>query len=198
MNQAKDIDRRIVFVYALRDDVFRTASDRTKFFDYIIPVIPHVNVSNSASSFVEKFEGLIRENNNEPGLDKSFLADVAPFIGDFRVIKAIVSEFDVVRHFLDEDLDLNNLLAMVIYKNLYPQDCEKLHEGKGPIKEIFDGKNKLIEDERKRIQEEISNIEKRNKSFRIRKPSFRRRVESCGIGCCCPLYSQWLLSLQFK
>ena len=160
LNQAKDIDRRIVFVYALRDDVFRTASDRTKFFDYIIPVIPHVNVSNSASSFVEKFEGLIRENNNEPGLDKSFLADVAPFIGDFRVIKAIVSEFDVVRHFLDEDLDLNNLLAMVIYKNLYPQDCEKLHEGKGPIKEIFDGKNKLIEDERKRIQEEISNIEK--------------------------------------
>ena len=160
LNQSKDIGRRIVFVYALRDDVFKTASDRTKFFDYIIPVIPHVNVSNSASNFVEKFDDLIRENNSEPGLDKSFLADVAPFIGDLRVIKAIVSEFDVVRHFLDEDLELNNLLAMVIYKNLNPQDYEKLHDGKGPIKEIFDGKNKLIEDERKRIQEKISNIEK--------------------------------------
>ena len=61
---------------------------------------------------------------------------------------------------MDEDLELNNLLAMVIYKNLNPQDYEKLHDGKGPIKEIFDGKNKLIEDERKRIQEKISNIEK--------------------------------------
>ena len=71
LNQSKDIGRRIVFVYALRDDVFKTASDRTKFFDYIIPVIPHVNVSNSASNFVEKFDDLIRENNSEPGLART-------------------------------------------------------------------------------------------------------------------------------
>lgn len=32
-----------------------------------------------------------------------------PFIGDARTIKTIVSEFDVVRHLLDEVLELNNL-----------------------------------------------------------------------------------------
>ena len=36
----------IVFVYAVRDDIF-SKEDRTKFFDFIIPVIPIVNATNS-------------------------------------------------------------------------------------------------------------------------------------------------------
>jgi hypothetical protein len=158
LNQSKDIGHRIVFVYALRDDVFKTACERTKFFDYIIPIIPHVNVSNSASFFVDAFKDLIRKDKKEQGLDKSFLADVAPFVGDFRTLKAIVSEFSVNRFLLDKKLELNNLLAIIIYKNLNPQDFEKIYDGKGTIKEIFDKKTTLIEDEQGRIQKEISNL----------------------------------------
>lgn len=47
LNQSEEIGRRIVFLYALKDDIFTTAEERTKFFDYIVPVIPFVNVSNS-------------------------------------------------------------------------------------------------------------------------------------------------------
>lgn len=164
LNQSKDINRRIVFVYALRDSVFVNPIDKAKFFDYIIPVLPYVNVSNSASHFVEKFEAYIREDDSKQGLDKSFLADIAPFIGDYRIIKSIASEFEVNKKFLNKTLELNNLLAMIVYKNLNPQDYELLHDGKGQIKEIFDNKGKLIEDERNSIQVKIADLDEKLKA----------------------------------
>ncbi|MGP9598020.1 YobI family P-loop NTPase, partial [Psychrobacter sp. AOP29-E1-4] len=33
---------RVVFIYAIKDDMF-TDTERSKFFDYIIPIIPIVN-----------------------------------------------------------------------------------------------------------------------------------------------------------
>lgn len=58
LNQSEEINRRVVFVYALCDDVFGCPEDRTKFFDYIIPVIPYVNVSNSGDLFKRSFMAL--------------------------------------------------------------------------------------------------------------------------------------------
>ena len=43
------------FFYLIRDDVF-TASDRSKFFDFIIPVVPFVDASNSCDQLLERFE----------------------------------------------------------------------------------------------------------------------------------------------
>lgn len=42
LNQSEEIGRRIIFLYALKDDIFANAEERTKFFDYIVPVIPFV------------------------------------------------------------------------------------------------------------------------------------------------------------
>ncbi|ELR1091150.1 hypothetical protein QSM15_003861, partial [Escherichia coli] len=44
------------FIYLLRDDIF-ISKDRTKFFDYIIPVIPVVDSSNSYDQFITHFDG---------------------------------------------------------------------------------------------------------------------------------------------
>ncbi|HIF6775982.1 TPA: hypothetical protein ACX37Z_004963, partial [Serratia marcescens] len=44
------------FIYLLRDDIF-ISKDRTKFFDYIIPVIPVVDSSNSYDQFISHFDG---------------------------------------------------------------------------------------------------------------------------------------------
>ncbi|HHL9582613.1 TPA: hypothetical protein ACQ98X_005728, partial [Klebsiella variicola] len=43
------------FIYLLRDDIF-ISKDRTKFFDYIIPVIPVVDSSNSYDQFISHFD----------------------------------------------------------------------------------------------------------------------------------------------
>lgn len=142
LNQAKDIKRRIVFVYALRDDIFNDSKERTKFFDYILPIIPYVNVSNSAANFVERFEPYI--GNEDHDLHKSFISDIAPYVSDLRSIKAIVADFRLSTHYLDPKLKKDNLLAITVYKNLYPKEFEKLHEGSGPIKDMFDKKGEFI------------------------------------------------------
>ena len=42
LNNDDSIKRKpIVFVYAVRDDIF-SKEDRTKFFDFIIPIIPDI------------------------------------------------------------------------------------------------------------------------------------------------------------
>lgn len=45
-NSGKFNDKPLVFIYAIQDDLF-SVNDRTKFFDFIIPVIPVVNSSNA-------------------------------------------------------------------------------------------------------------------------------------------------------
>lgn len=53
------------FFYLMRDDIF-VSKDRTKFFDFIIPIVPVVDCSNSFNKFIECFEksGLIRNKKS--------------------------------------------------------------------------------------------------------------------------------------
>lgn len=53
INNSKQVNRPIVFLYAIRDNMFKD-KDRSKFFDFIIPIIPVINPTNAYD--------LIREN----------------------------------------------------------------------------------------------------------------------------------------
>ena len=161
LNQSEDIGRRIVFVYALRDDIFHTSQERTKFFDYIIPVLPHTSVANSASQFVKEFGTIEGNSDDECALHKSFLNDVAPFIGDLRTIKAIVSDFKITSKRLNSNLKKDNLLAIIIYKNLCPKDFELIYEGKGPIHDTFEKESDYKEERKKEIKKKKEEIEEK-------------------------------------
>lgn len=170
LNQSEDIGRRIVFVYALRDDIFQTSQERTKFFDYIIPVLPHTSVANSASQFVKEFGSIVGDKNDVCALHKSFLNDVAPFIGDLRTIKAIVSDFKITSKRLNNKLKKDNLLAIIIYKNLCPKDFELIYEGKGAIHDTFAKESvfkKRKKDELKQRIDEIETIIQKVKEERL-------------------------------
>jgi predicted kinase len=52
LNNYEKIRRKIVFVYAIRDDMFMD-KDRTKFFDFIIPIVPIINSTNSNEKLLE-------------------------------------------------------------------------------------------------------------------------------------------------
>lgn len=159
LNQSEDIGRRIVFVYALRDDIFHTSQERTKFFDYIIPVLPHTSVANSASQFVKEFGTIVGHKNDECELHKSFLNDVAPFIGDLRTIKAIVSDFKITSKRLNRKLKKDNLLAIIIYKNLCPKDFELIYEGKGPVHDTFAKEPEFKKKNKDELKQKIDEIE---------------------------------------
>ena len=165
LNQSEDIGRRIVFVYALRDDIFHTSQERTKFFDYIIPVLPHTSVANSASQFVKEF-GTVEDKDDECTLHKSFLNDVAPFIGDLRTIKAIVSDFKITSKKLNCKLKKDNLLAIIIYKNLCPKDFELIYEGKGPVHDTFAKEPEFKKKYKDEFKQKVDEIETRIKKIK--------------------------------
>ena len=154
LNQSEEIGRRIVFLYALKDDIFANAEERTKFFDYIVPVIPFVNASNSGDLFRRKITGLripVAE------VSSSFITDISAFVNDMRVLTNVVNEFDLYRNLLDKKLKKGKLLAMILYKNLYPTDFSLLHQNKGVVYETFISagilKNEIKKDDWKRLEE---------------------------------------------
>lgn len=154
LNQSEEIGRRIIFLYALKDDIFANAEERTKFFDYIVPVIPFVNVSNSGDLFRRKIANL---HIPEAEVRSSFITDISAFVNDMRVLTNVVNEFDLYRNLLDKKLNKEKLLAMILYKNLYPTDFSLLHQNKGVVYETFMSagilKDEIKKDDWKRLEE---------------------------------------------
>lgn len=212
LNQYEKIKRNIVFIYALKDEVFKDHS-RTKFFEFIIPIIPVVNIQNSCDIFFrlkEKYPDSVLKD-----LSDDFLQDLGLYIDDMRIVKNCINEFkiydrkinatdymvcdskkegsagknsednsdkhDVVQN---EDCcektntngsekkesagsnskehqihDRNKLFALIVYKNLYPDDFAKLSQNQGDLAEIFKRKKDIVQNELKSIEKEISELE---------------------------------------
>ncbi|WP_257977355.1 YobI family P-loop NTPase, partial [Vibrio parahaemolyticus] len=97
-------------------------TERTKFFEFIIPVIPIINTSNSIDMVLKQGERLALDE----GLDHQFLREVSRYLNDLRLIQNIFNEYSIYSANLETDgenyLDANKLLAVLIYKNVYPRD----------------------------------------------------------------------------
>lgn len=147
----------IVFVYAVRDDIF-TREDRTKFFDFIIPVIPVVNATNSGEILLEKLDDAKRHGIYHD-ISQGFVLDVAPFISDMRVLQNIYNEFVVYKKTLQTEQHLNlsdeQMMAIIMFKNLYPRDFADIQGEDGIIKKAFQDKNSYIIEKREKWQEKI-------------------------------------------
>lgn len=156
LNQSEEIGRRIIFLYALKDDIFANAEERTKFFDYIVPVIPFVNASNSGDLFRRKITDL-RIPKTE--VSSSFITDISAFVNDMRVLTNVVNEFDLYRNLLDKKLKKEKLLAMILYKNLYPTDFSLLHQNKGVVYETFMSVETLRDEIQKNDRKRIADID---------------------------------------
>lgn len=141
INESKQIGRKIVFLYAIRDNMFQD-KERTKFFDFIIPVIPIINPSNSNEIIKTKLLKL--DSKNIPTDD--FIDDVSIFIEDMRLLINICNEYSLYKENLGKKLNQNNLFAMIIYKNLCPDDFAELHNGKGIIYKLITDKPNYIKD----------------------------------------------------
>lgn len=147
----------IVFVYAVRDDIF-SKEDRTKFFDFIIPVIPVMNSTNSGEILLQRLQKA-KANGIEHDISQGFVLDIAPFISDMRILQNIYNEFVVYKKTLrmSQELALSDeqMLAMLVFKNLYPSDFADIQDEKGVLKEAFNDKNRFIVSQKQLIQEKI-------------------------------------------
>ena len=158
VNENAGVNRTIRFLYALRDDVF-VNTDRTKFFEFIIPVIPIINSSNSIDMVLEQGKRLALDGR----LDRQFLREVSRYLNDLRLIRNIFNEYAIYVANLETDeenvFDANKLLAILIYKNVYPRDFEELHRGEGNLAEILGRHDELVAHGEALCKAEIAELE---------------------------------------
>ena len=185
-NQLKQYQKKetkiLRFFYLLRDDIFCT-KDRTKFFDFIIPVVPVVDSSNSYDQLITFLKTYIDGNK----IEKGFLEGISLYIDDMRLLKNICNEFHLYYSNINNNnnklgLNANKMFAMMVYKNLFPLDFTLLQMNQGFVFYIFNNKSLHIKDEKDKLLEnikksdlEIKNIEDNHrKSIEKIKNKYRR------------------------
>lgn len=154
INNSKKVKQDIVFIYAIKDDMFLD-KDRAKFFDYMLPVIPIVNFSNSGDKLKKMLEG------ESIKIDNDLIDDLSLFVDDMRLLYNIMNEFHIYATKVNQQLDMNKLLAIIVYKNLFPKDFTDLSENKGELFETINSKNKYIENAINQINKQIESIKER-------------------------------------
>lgn len=158
----KEGKKLLRFFYLLRDDIF-DSKDRTKFFDYIIPVVPVVDSSNSYDQFISHFKksGIFEK------FDENFLQGLSLYIDDMRLLKNIYNEFVIYYNRLNiTELDCNKMLAIITYKNLFPRDFAELQLNQGFVYTLFSKKDNFIEDEITTIKKDIDERMQRISDFK--------------------------------
>lgn len=143
--------RKITFIYAVQDDTFKE-DERAKFFDFIVPVIPVINYSNSSTELLENI------NIKKDKIPKSFIKQVARYLSDKRTLISINNEYKIYKNIIGDDLDKRKLLAMMIYKNVEPTDFDNLNSQKGYVYKVFNDSNELIKSSIDAIDKKIEKI----------------------------------------
>lgn len=147
----KKTDKPIKFLYLIRDNLFYS-KDRTKFFDIILPIIPVIDSSNSYDQLLKHF------NNSGIKFGELFLDRVSLYIDDMRILKNIHNEFVIYYGRIkgeELDLDKDKLLALIIYKNIFPKDFSELQLNYGFVYNIFVNKKHYINNQKEELFEEI-------------------------------------------
>jgi len=160
INDSQQGERLVVFIYALKDDLFENNTDRTKFFEFIIPVIPVLGSSN----VMETLQKEIEDFGLQELFSESFISDVALYISDMRLLINILNETRMYHQHLNKKGDLNGdrLLAWMLYKNLYPEDFADFHKGEGMLADFFTSKEMLIQRLVEQKENELQDLEMKN------------------------------------
>lgn len=149
----------VKFIYAVKDDFVSLnnakslncgndlSEERTKFFDFIVPIIPMLT-QNNISDAIDK---IIKEYEIQ-GIDKRFISNVSLYINNIRTVNNIFNEFKTYKgslFYANKYSDNRELLTLIIYKNINPRGFMEL-QGKDILHKVF-----------KRIKEKvISKLEK--------------------------------------
>ena len=152
--QDRKIKKKIRFVYMLRDGLF-LSKNRTKFFDFIVPVVPVIDSKNSEN----KLNEAVKKATNVP--DKNVIAKISLYIDDMRLLKNIVNEYLVYENIIaiyELKLDANKLLALIVLKNIFPREFDLLQEDKGYIHSVFKNSEYYKTEARNALKERLEEV----------------------------------------
>lgn len=171
LNHYEKIDGRVKFVYAIKDDMFEHQGERTKFFDFIIPIVPYISSTNSGEVLRKALRFDDKQNKSKIyDISGGFISLISPYISDMRDLTCICNEFNVFKNTLkgNQELELTdeNMFALMVFKNLQPREFANLEDEKEEsiVRKAFFDKKKFIENREKLIeakkQDELAKIEK--------------------------------------
>lgn len=160
LNNSKTIKRKITFIYAIGDALFDDKKDRVKFFEYIIPVIPFINANNAS----EQLKIMMNSTGIEmEKFSKGYIDNIALLMDDvdMRLLTNIFQEFLLYKEVLIRP-NYDELLAVIIYKNLEPSDFSELLVKKGKLHSFLADKgsliSKILKEKDNRIKEKDNEI----------------------------------------
>lgn len=190
--------QRIVFIYTLKDSVFNqrvtsaneniksdendddgetdngnAAELKSKFFDYIISLMPTTSFQNSKGRFKDEIRNyrILRRNDSEKSqsnnndeiydgkIDEKYLDGLGNFIYDTREIVSIISEVATYAQKLsDRNISIDKLLGVVVYKNEYPEDFENIINGTSKISCLMQNRFIFYEIDKEEATKQASNL----------------------------------------
>jgi hypothetical protein len=133
--------RPVRFVYACRDDIFLGSDIRTKFFDFILPVIPVLDARNAYTHLKNKLKDF-------PAKDDVLLKQLSLYISDMRSLQNMANEFNLFRKLVDENKNEAKIFAIIFYKNMYAQDYNLIDKKAGVLYSLVnDYRHRKLHDE---------------------------------------------------
>lgn len=158
LNNAEQIPashKPIRFVYALKEELFKEKVEKVKFFDFVIPIVPVINASNSRGILHKYLEEKCQINESNAAGLKKFIKDVSPYVSDMRLLKNICNEFYTYRKQIPDCTAPVELLGMIVFKNFFPREFAAMHQDDGLIKSLMEVRERAIENGIARREEEI-------------------------------------------
>ena len=150
-------ESKLVFFYLVKDDLFES-QERTKFFDFIIPIVPVVTASNSNEILKE----LLTEMWEYDRLDKTFLFNISLYLDDMRLINNICNEYLTYKETLSKlPLEREKIFSMVVYKNIFPKDFSLLQKNQGYLFELLNSKEIALKNRKEELNSKIKELEKK-------------------------------------
>lgn len=160
-SKTNDDGEAIRFVYMIRDGIFKS-KNRTKFFDYIIPIVPIVDSKNSENIIVN----LLGDLNSL--IDKRLIFNTSLYIDDMRLIKNIINEFIIYKDIInmnDLKLSYDKLFSLIILKNIFPYEFDLLQLNTGYLYDVIAKMEELKNEKWKDTKERIKNYQQKYNSI---------------------------------
>ncbi|MGO4746463.1 YobI family P-loop NTPase [Serratia quinivorans] len=154
------------FVYACKDDIFLGADIRTKFFDFILPIIPVMDARNAYTHLKNKITDF-------PEVNKVLLKQTSLYIGDMRTLQNIANEYNLFRRIVDEKKNEAKVFSLIFYKNIYAQDYHLTDRKAGVLysfvndyrlKRLHENYFESLDERERNISERIEQIRKESAS----------------------------------
>lgn len=115
VNNNRKNNEPVRFIYAVKDDIFLGADVRTKFFDFIVPIVPIMDSRNAYSILKSKILQFPEEHIQ-------CLRGASQYIIDMRSLQNITNEYNLFMDIVDNQSSKPKLFALIFYKNLFALD----------------------------------------------------------------------------